>query len=75
MDFSNTSATIDDSIKRLGGFAVDCDHGGGHCAIPMPPVDLYMAGWQFMQEHPFGYTKEPYGMMLPMNFPKYCKIW
>lgn len=75
VDFNDTSKTIDDSVKSLGGYAVDCNHGGGHCAIPMPPVDLYMAGWQFMQDHPFGYTKEPYGMTLPSTFPKYCKVW
>jgi hypothetical protein len=72
VDFSDTSKTIDDSIKQLGGFAIDCNHGGGHCGAP---ADAYTAAWQFMQDHPFGYDKEPYGGTLPAIFPKYCKIW
>lgn len=74
VDFSNTSATMDDAIKKGGGFAVDCNHGGGHCGIPMLPAEVVKAGWEFMQAHPFGVSPEPYSA-LPADFPKYCKIW
>jgi poly(3-hydroxybutyrate) depolymerase len=72
VDFNETSKVIDDAVKAGGGFAIDCNHGGGHCSAP---ADAYMAGWQFMQDHPFGFEKEPYGGTLPAIFPKYCKIW
>jgi hypothetical protein len=26
-------------------------------------------------DHPFAVSPEPYAGGLPMNFPKYCKIW
>jgi hypothetical protein len=75
VDFSQTSATMDDAIKMAGGFAVDCDHGGGHCGLPLLPPEAAAAGWQFMKDHPFGVDPEPYATMLPSSFPSYCKIW
>ena len=30
--------------------------------------------WQFMKDHPFGVTPEPYANGLPASFPSYCKI-
>jgi hypothetical protein len=75
VDFSDTSATIDDAIKMAGGYAMDCNHGGGHCGLPALPAEVAMAGWQFMQDHPFGVSPEPYAMGIPASFPKYCKAW
>jgi poly(3-hydroxybutyrate) depolymerase len=75
IDFSQSSKMIDDQVKAAGGFAIDCDHGGGHCAIPMLPADVANAGWQFMKDHPFGVSTEPYAGGLPASFPTYCKIW
>jgi dienelactone hydrolase len=70
VSFSETSATFDESIKKAGGFVVNCDHGGGHCGAPAP---LYTAAWQFMKDHPFGVSPEPYSASLPTTFPDYCK--
>jgi hypothetical protein len=67
--FSETSATFDKTIKEAGGFVVNCNHGGGHCGAPAP---LYTAGWQFMKDHPFGASPEPYQSGLPSSFPSYC---
>jgi hypothetical protein len=75
VDFSDTSKTINDSVKAAGGFAVDCNHGGGHCGLPLLPTEVAKAGWEFMQAHPFGVSPEPYAAGLPASFPKYCKIW
>lgn len=75
VDFSQTSGYIDDAIKAAGGFAVDCDHHGGHCGLPVLPPEVATAGWKFMQDHPFGVSPEPYSGGLPADFPMYCKIW
>jgi hypothetical protein len=69
VSFATTSATYDMQMKTAGSFVVNCDHGGGHCQAP---AALYTAAWQFMKDHPFGVTPEPYGMSLPAAFPNYC---
>jgi dienelactone hydrolase len=69
VSFATTSATYDMQMKNAGAFVVNCDHGGGHCQAP---AALYTAAWQFMKDHPFGVTPEPYAMSLPMAFPNYC---
>jgi poly(3-hydroxybutyrate) depolymerase len=71
IDFSTTSMTEDKDILAKGGFAVDCDHGGGHCQAPA--VDI-AAQWQFCKDHPFGVSPEPYANGLPSSFPSYCTI-
>jgi hypothetical protein len=58
-------------IKSHGGFAVDCNHGGGHCGAP---ADDIAAQWQFCKDHPFGVSPEPYKNGLPSGFPSYCTI-
>ena len=72
VDFSKQSAVLDHLVTVAGGFAIDCNHGGGHVAAP---ADLKADGYQFLKDHPFGVSPEPYAGGLPMNFPKYCKIW
>jgi hypothetical protein len=71
VDFSQQSLVLDVDIAKKGGFAIDCNHGGGH--IGAPP-NLIESGWQFMKDHPFGVSPEPYANGLPMGFPSYCKI-
>jgi poly(3-hydroxybutyrate) depolymerase len=72
VSFATTSATFDAHVEDVGGFAVNCNHGGGHCAAP---AALYSAAWTFMQEHPFGATPEPYESGLPTAFPSYCALY
>ncbi|MBV9948739.1 MAG: hypothetical protein JOZ69_17965 [Myxococcales bacterium] len=54
-----------------GGFAVDCNHGGGHCGAPAADI----AGqWRFVKDHPFGVSPEPYANGLPTELPSYCSL-
>jgi hypothetical protein len=71
IDFATTSNSLCTNIANKGGFAVDCDHGGGHCASPSA---LKTAQWTFLKAHPFGVTPLPYEGGLPASFPSYCKI-
>jgi hypothetical protein len=71
IDFGQASIDLDNAIVAAGGFAVDCNHGGGHVAAP---PDLKEAGWTFMKAHPFGTKPSPYAAGLPATFPNYCKI-
>jgi hypothetical protein len=71
IDFGDSSLRQDIDIAKKGGFAIDCDHGGGHVAAP---AALKAAGWDFLKKHPFGYGVSPYVSGLPPTYPEYCKI-
>lgn len=71
IDFSTTTATQVKDIAAKGGFAVQCDHGGGHCRSP---TAVKNAQWDFLKAHPFGVTPEPYAAGLPAGFPAVCKV-
>jgi hypothetical protein len=79
LDYSQASLNEDMDIKSHGGFAVDCNHGGGVCGAP----DFNIAAqWQFCRDHPYGVSPEPYKNGLPPpghlvdagGFPSYCAI-
>jgi hypothetical protein len=72
IDFSQSSASLDDATKTAGGFVINCNHGGGHCGAP---GDLYNAAITFMYAHPFGTKPSPYTGGLPAEFPSYCAIY
>jgi poly(3-hydroxybutyrate) depolymerase len=72
INFSLTSAALDDLVTEAGGFAVDCNHMIGHCQAP---VEVQQAAWAFLKAHPFGIAPSPYAAALPDGFPGYCKIW
>jgi poly(3-hydroxybutyrate) depolymerase len=70
--FSEWSAKLDQDIANRGGFAIDCEHAGGHCgATP----EVVAAQWQFLKDHPFGVSEDPYASGLPASFPSYCKAF
>jgi len=69
--FSETSASLNKQFKTAGGFVVNCNHGGGHCAAP---GGLQTAAWKFMNEHPFGVSPEPWSS-IPSGVPDYCKVF
>jgi hypothetical protein len=69
IDFSQSSATMDNDIKSKGGIVVDCNHGGGHCGAP--PDDI-AAQWKFCMDHPFGIMSDPYMGHMPAGSPSYC---
>jgi len=71
IDFAQVSIAMDHDIVAKGGFAVDCDHGGGHT---LAPADLKAAGWTFLKAHPYGTKPSPYAGGLPSGFPSYCTI-
>ncbi|HEX6242249.1 MAG TPA: prolyl oligopeptidase family serine peptidase, partial [Polyangiales bacterium] len=71
VDFAETSQTLYTSGKAKGGFMVNCNHGQGHCRAPEA---LQVAAWQFMKDHPYGVSPEPYANGLPASFPQYCQI-
>ena len=71
IDFSQTSAAQVKDIAAKGGFAVDCNHGGGHCGSPQ---NVKAMQWKFLKDHPFGVAPEPYAAGLPADFPTFCAI-
>jgi poly(3-hydroxybutyrate) depolymerase len=71
ISFATASMTLDTQVKQNAGYAINCDHGGAHAGAP---AALQTAAWQFMKDHPFGITPEPYGASLPAIFPSYCVI-
>jgi hypothetical protein len=70
LDFSGAGRQLTKRLAESGGSAVDCDHGGRHCAAP---PELYTAAWQFMKDHPFDVARDPYEAGLPDVFPPYCE--
>ena len=70
VDFSTTSLTLDHDVADKGGFAVDCDYGGAHAGAP---TELRTDGWQFLKDHPFAVSPEPYASGLP-GFPETASI-
>ncbi len=71
VQFADTSADLCNDIVNKGGFAVNCDHQGGHCASP---PEVKAAQWEFLKAHPFGTDPSPYASGLPSSFPDYCTI-
>jgi poly(3-hydroxybutyrate) depolymerase len=70
MDFAAASATYESDVKSRGGFAIDCNHGGGH----QIPSGIQPSIWQFMKDHPYKVKPDPYAGGLPTGFPSYCTI-
>jgi poly(3-hydroxybutyrate) depolymerase len=71
IDFATASMSLDTGVAAKGGFAVDCDHGGGHVQAP---AALQASAWEFLKAHPYNVKPEPYAAGLPSTFPTYCKI-
>ncbi len=71
INFADASVALAEDIANKGGFAAICNHGGGHCAAP---PELRAAQWQFLEDHPYGVSPEPYASALPAEFPSYCRI-
>jgi hypothetical protein len=71
VDFSNTSRTADMAFKNRGGFVINCDHGGGHCAGRGFAGDM----WNFFKAHPYGTKPSPWAGGLPSGFNSDCMIF
>ncbi len=71
--FADTSRALDMSAKTHGSFVVNCNHGGGHCRAP---AELQVAAWQFMKDHPWGFTPpSPWMTAFPAGVPDYCAVF
>ncbi len=66
--FETSTAQYEQALTDEGHTSVVCNHGMGHTV----PADARSASWQFLQDHPFGESPEPYGDALPTGFPTYC---
>jgi hypothetical protein len=71
ISFPQSTAKMNMDLRAKGGFVVNCDHGGAHCASPGP---VKAAQWKFLKAHPFGVSPSPYAGGLPADFPTTCKI-
>lgn len=76
LHFSVWSMQLDQMMLAAGGAPVDCTHPNGHCMIFSPnvidPGIVISAQWQFLKDHPFGFTEDPYANGLPSSFPSFC---
>jgi dienelactone hydrolase len=68
LNFKDTQTQYHARLKTQGHYALLCDHNGGHTV----PADAALAGWEFMQAHPFGVVPEPWAGGLPGSVPSYC---
>jgi poly(3-hydroxybutyrate) depolymerase len=71
VNFATLSEDFTMQVAGRGGFAVVCDHGGGHCGSP-PAIRA--AQWRFLSDHPYGTGPSPYANGLPPEFPEECRI-
>lgn len=77
LHFSEWSLKLDQAVADKGGYAVDCTHPYGHCMIVTDPKatdvsEVIAPQWQFLKDHPYGITTDPYANGLPSSFPSYC---
>jgi predicted esterase len=66
INFQTSTKTYYEDLTMEGHFAFACNHDKGHTV----PSDGRNAAWQFLQDHPFGVSPEPYEKGLPMGFPE-----
>jgi hypothetical protein len=74
VDIAQNTLLLGSDLKGKGSFVIDCDDGGDH--LQSGPARLAGAAgsaWQFLNDHPYGVTPEPY-QTLPSTFPSYCKV-
>ena len=70
INFATATKTYHDALAMNGQFSFTCNHNMGHTV----PADGRASAWQFLQDHPFGATPEPYAKALPAGFPSYCAL-
>jgi predicted esterase len=70
VNFADQTQAYHDWMTANGHFSFMCDHGMGH-TVPASGVD---SAYQFLSDHPFGVSPEPYAQGLPAVFPSYCSL-
>jgi poly(3-hydroxybutyrate) depolymerase len=69
INFMDQETMYRERLNSQGHFNIICNHGANHS---IPPAAA-MAGWVFMQDHPYGVSPEPYAGGLPASMPAYCE--
>ncbi|MET0341025.1 MAG: hypothetical protein ABW252_08480 [Polyangiales bacterium] len=70
VNFGQTSEAYANYVLKWGGFAVDCNHGSGHCGAGA----VYPTAWQFLKDHPYGTKPSPWAAGIPSGSHRSCKI-
>jgi predicted esterase len=70
INFEDHAHQYHDALETEGHFSFLCNHGKGHTV----PTDGRSSAWQFLVDHPFGASPEPYEKALPAGFPAYCAL-
>jgi hypothetical protein len=70
VDFGTATTQYHKTLTDQGHFSFICDHNQGHTV----PIGGRASAWQFLQDHPFGVSPEPYLGGLPDGFPSYCTL-
>ncbi len=70
LQFQSTTEKYAAELQDEGHFAFICNHGLGHTV----PSAARGSAWQFLLDHPYGQTPEPYLGGLPTGFPSYCAL-
>lgn len=70
INFEDATHAYRDWLAANGHFSFLCNHGRGHTV----PSDGRASAWQFLQDHPYGASPEPYAAALPAGFPAYCTL-
>jgi predicted esterase len=70
VNFDDATHAYHDYLTDQGHFSFLCDHNRGHTV----PNDGRASAWQFIKDHPFGASPEPYASALPSGFPTYCTL-
>jgi predicted esterase len=69
LHFANNVPDMKKRLDKNKQFYVVCNHDMGH----MVPPETARIGFDFMMDHPYGVTPEPYADGLPDSFPAYCE--
>ncbi len=67
------SHTWESDIRAVNGFVIDCGDTGTHTDITLRTAIAPQA-LQFLLDHPFKTSPEPYANALPSGWPSYCSI-
>jgi predicted esterase len=70
ISFATETQNYHDWMTMNGHFSFMCNHNMGH-TVPSSGVN---SAYQFLQDHPFGVSPEPYAKALPAGFPSYCSL-
>jgi predicted esterase len=68
LNFTDASLQWYSTNKALGYYSLLCQHDGMHVI----PEDLVPHVIEFLRDHPYRVSPEPYAMAIPADYPSYC---